>query len=239
MQELDFVTTPLGMMNVQTRRWGGQVWTRNVECILPNLSQTGAIWEDASQPKTFQRVGMTRWVVPIDDTNTLQIGWRHLAPHLDPNGKDRPDLIGPGSIDAEGQDGSRPYAQRQRRPGDYDAQVSQRPIAVHALEHLAQSDRGVAILRRLVRRAIRKGDPATALPADADGITATFCQDTVSTLPIDDIDDRALLRAHGAAVSAAVLASAGRAVSERRDSILRAVEHVARGVPVPALEDVP
>ena len=48
MQEIDFrrdaarhderADAPLG------RRW---LWTRTVECILPNINQTGAIWEDA------------------------------------------------------------------------------------------------------------------------------------------------------------------------------------------------
>ena len=34
------------------------------------------------------------------------------------------------------------YEARQRRPGDYEAQVGQRPIAIHALEHLGATDRG-------------------------------------------------------------------------------------------------
>lgn len=219
-QELDFVATPLGMMNVQTRRWGGMVWTRTVECILPNLNQTGAIWEDAAAEKAFQRVGMTRWVVPVDDTHSLQIGWRHLGPHLDPKGRDRPEAIGLHAIDFEGQDASASYADRQRRPGDYDAQVSQRPIAVHAKEHLASSDRGVAMLRRQLRRAVRGETP---LPAGAR--LATFCQDTVTALP-QIADDRALLRAHGAAVARAVLNSAGLPSAARRDAISAA----ARGV---------
>ncbi|MBT2300237.1 hypothetical protein J7E70_07150 [Variovorax paradoxus] len=49
-------------------------------------------------------------------------------------------------------------------PGDYEAQVSQGAITAHSEEHLASSDRGVAMLRRLLRRqldAIREGrDPA-------------------------------------------------------------------------------
>ncbi|WP_372617695.1 Rieske 2Fe-2S domain-containing protein [Falsiroseomonas sp.] len=224
-QELDFAPTPLGMMNVQTRRWGGMVWTRTVECILPNLNQTGAIWEDAAAEKAFQRVGMTRWVVPVDDTASLQIGWRHLGAHLDPNGKDRPAEIGLGRIDFEGQDASATYADRQRRPGDYDAQVSQRPVAVHALEHLAGSDRGVAMLRRMLRRAVR----AEAKPvAAAGGVLATFCQDTVTGLP-PAADDRALLRAHGAAVARAVLESAGLPREARRAAISAA----ARGTSLP------
>lgn len=207
-QELDFQPTPLGMMNVQSRRWGARVWTRTVECVLPNMNQTGAIWEAARQAKTFQRVGLTRWIVPIDDARSLQIGLRHLAAHLDPDGRDRPEAIGAGSIDFEGQDGEASFADRQRRPGDYDAQVSQRPVAVHAAEHLASTDRGVAMLRRLVRRGLRAHAEAATLPAQASahGAIGTFCQDTISDLPPAD-DDRALLRAHGAAVARAVLES--------------------------------
>ena len=51
--------------------------------------------------------------------------------------------------------GGRDYEQMQRLPGDYEAQISQRPIAVHALEHLGASDRGVTMLRKGVRRGIR------------------------------------------------------------------------------------
>jgi nitrite reductase/ring-hydroxylating ferredoxin subunit len=219
-QELDFMPTPLGMMNVQSRRWGTRVWTRTVECVLPNLNQTGAIWETAGQAKLFQRVGLTRWIVPVDDTNSLQIGWRHLAPHLDPEGKDRPEAIGVGSIDFEGQDEAASFEQRQRRPGDYDAQVSQRPIAVHAAETLASSDRGVAMLRRLLRRALRAH--AAGEGASGPATLGTFCQDTVSDLPPTE-DDRALLRAHGAAVAQALLASADLPPEDRRAAIAQAV----------------
>jgi hypothetical protein len=45
------------------------------------------------------------------------------------------------------------YEDTQRRPGDREAQVSQRPIAVHALEHLATSDMGIVKFRRLVCKA--------------------------------------------------------------------------------------
>jgi hypothetical protein len=36
-----------------------------------------------------------------------------------------------------------------------EAQVSQRPIAIHALEHLASSDRGVIMFRQLLRKAVQ------------------------------------------------------------------------------------
>jgi len=55
-----------------------------------------------------------------------------------------------------GQDASRPYEQRQRVPGDYDAQVSiHGGIARHSLEHLVSTDRGGTMLRNMIRRGIR------------------------------------------------------------------------------------
>jgi phenylpropionate dioxygenase-like ring-hydroxylating dioxygenase large terminal subunit len=39
----------------------------------------------------------------------------------------------------------------QRFPGDWEAQGSQGPITLHSMEHLASSDRGVRMLRRLLR----------------------------------------------------------------------------------------
>ncbi len=51
---------------------------------------------------------------------------------------------------------SRTYEERQRIPGDYDAQVSiHGGIARHGLEHLASTDRGVIMMRNMIRRGIR------------------------------------------------------------------------------------
>ena len=53
--------------------------------------------------------------------------------------------------------------ERQDMPGDYEAQVGQGPISLHSEEHLATSDRGVAMQRRMLERDIRAvmegGDP--------------------------------------------------------------------------------
>ena len=53
--------------------------------------------------------------------------------------------------------------ERQDTPGDYEAQVGQGPISLHSEEHLATSDRGIAMQRRMLEREIRKvmegGDP--------------------------------------------------------------------------------
>lgn len=54
--------------------------------------------------------------------------------------------------------------ERQRAPGDWEAQVGQGPITFHSEEHLASSDRGIAMLRRFFRKQLeivaRGGDPA-------------------------------------------------------------------------------
>ena len=110
-----------------------------------------------------------------------------------------------------GQSDDRPYAERQRHPADFDAQAGQRPIAVHALEHLGAADRGVIMLRRILRegiRAVARGeDPWGTHWADGQRIP-TFTQDTVRRLPSAATPeaDRRLLRATGLDV----LGAAGR-----------------------------
>ena len=47
------------------------------------------------------------------------------------------------------------YEDTQRRPGDKEAQTSQRPVAVHALENLATSDMGIVKFRHLLRKAAK------------------------------------------------------------------------------------
>ena len=210
-QVVEYQETPLGMMNVQTREVGEHVWVRTVDSILPNANQTGAIWEEAEAPKAFQRCATLRWMVPVDDTATRTIGWRFFSERLDPRGQDRPELVGRESIDFVGQtEDERPYEERQRQPGDYEAQVSQRPIAIHALEHRASSDAGVARLRRLLRRRIRELAAGEAVrqpdPFELDAVP-TYCQDTVFPWRGADRPTAEDLRAVGRRVAGAVLGS--------------------------------
>src|SRR5262249_4696215 len=87
----------------------------------------------------------TTWAVPLDDTQTMQIGYYRA-----PEGKEW--RRGTGF----GQDASRSYEERQRVPGDYDAQVSiPGGTARHGLEHLAATDRGIIMMRNMIRRGIR------------------------------------------------------------------------------------
>ena len=231
MQEIEYRETPLGMINIQTRLWNAHYWTRLTDSILPNGNQTGAIWEAADRRKVFQRAAMLRWMVPVDDTRTMTIGWRFFRPELDPLGLGDPGKVGKQSIDFIGQTAEeRSGEARQRAPGDYEVQVSQRPIAVHALENLATSDRGVAMLRRLIRRGVRglaaETAPRTMAPG-AHGRVATYCQDTVWPAPAAAAIGPEALRSFGATVADVLLATAHEAPESRRAALAAALS--ARG----------
>lgn len=181
--ELSYVETPIGSIYVATRRVDGNAWARSVEIVLPNIQQVAPIWETGKIEHGFVGPMMTRWVVPIDNTNTMFVEFRHIPDDLEGvppwwHGRDEmlPQQLPESDV----------YEESQRRPGDYEAQVSQRPIAVHALENLATSDRGVTMFRRQVKRGIdsvRRNEPPQA-PASAPGeMVPTYCNDTVVAVP--------------------------------------------------------
>ena len=182
MPELEFVETPVGMIYIATRRVGHNLWARMVEAVLPNLQQVAPIWEDGHLEHPFSGPMMSRWIVPVDDTNTMFIELRHVSETegVTPVWWADRNIMLPGQLAAES------YEDGQQHPGDYEAQVSQRPIAVHGLEHLAATDRGVSMFRNLVRRGMRAvaagSDPA-GLCRDADAVIPTYCNDTIVRVP--------------------------------------------------------
>ena len=155
------------MVYTAARRVGDNIWVRMVEAVLPNLQQVSPIWEDGQHPHGFGGPMMSRWIVPIDDTNTMFIEFRHIAeaedatPPTPPWWGDRNVML-PAQLPDEGAT----HEDRQRRPGDYDAQVTQRPVAVHGLEHLGVTDRGIIMFRRRLRKGIeattQRQDPGRA-----------------------------------------------------------------------------
>ena len=86
---------------------------------------------------------MSRWIVPVDDTNTMFIEFRHVSETegVTPAWWADRTIMLPGQLAADS------YEAGQRQPGDYEAQVSQRPIAIHGLEHIGATDRGVMMFR--------------------------------------------------------------------------------------------
>ena len=220
---VEWVRTPLGMMNINVRRWGENIWVRTTESIMANMNQFGALWESAEEEKYFYRVSNTRWMRPIDDTHMEMVGWRHINKEVDPNGRSDRDKIGFGRTDVMGHtEEERPYEERQRHPGDYEAMMSQGPITVHALENLNATDTGVAMLRTLIRRgiaAVSDGKKYISPPRDKQGIIPTFAQDTVLHLPPREENDDEFIRIVGSKVAQVVVDSADVNPAERRAEI--------------------
>ena len=196
--ELDFLETPIGMIYVATRRVGDNVWARMVEAVLPNLQQVAPIWETGKKERAFSGPMMSRWLVPMDDTHTMFIELRHLGEGDDEIPEwwlDRGQML-PGQIAMD------TYEESQRHPGDYEAQVSQRAIAVHGLEHLSATDRGISMFRNQVRRgikAVRDGKNPMGLCRDDGAVIPTFCNNTVMHMPAaaGEAADKQMMRTAG------------------------------------------
>jgi phenylpropionate dioxygenase-like ring-hydroxylating dioxygenase large terminal subunit len=196
--ELDWRVTEAGMVYIATRRIGDLIWVRVCDFLPPNVHQFTRELEAATVPKEGSRPIIVRWAVPNDDATTTNFELAQVDPAW---GLSAEDVARAGF----GQSDDRPYAERQRHPADFDAQSSQRPIAVHALEHLGAADRGVVMLRRIVRdgiRAVARGDAPWGTHWREGQIVRTFTQDTVRPVPpAATVEaDRRLLRATGLTV---------------------------------------
>ena len=149
--EWDWMETPVGMVYIDTRRQADRVWVRVADFLLPNIHQFPPNADPMALRNSINRPQATTWAVPLDDTHTMQIGYQRA-----PEGRE----VRRGS--GFGQDGKRSYEERQRVPGDYDAQISiHGGTARHGLEHLAATDRGIIMMRNMIRRgisAVRNGE---------------------------------------------------------------------------------
>jgi hypothetical protein len=195
---IEFHESASGDFYTNARRVDDIVWIRVHDHIAPSFTQNGAHFPVPDGPRYFGRCGLSRWVTPIDDTNTMVIAWRHFRDGDDPKGLTDKSQVGFGKTDFYGQDPDRSYEQRQRDPGDYDAWVSQGPRNVHARENLAFTDRGVAKARRLLRNAIRAlaaGEPIQHPTDNISGEIPTYGGDTMLRIRLQDgRDDGAVLK---------------------------------------------
>lgn len=196
--DMQWIDTPTGMIYITTRREGDLVWTRSNDIILPNLGQVGYVLEGGNRLKNFGnvgRVGITRWTTPVDNENCKVIGWRHFHTDQNPDGLHNDEECGLETVDFFGQTGERPYAERQRLPGDFDAQVSQGAVANHNTEHLTACDQGVMRLRRNLRKELKRvaaGERLRKSPLRLpNGTVPTYCHDTVIRLAGINADNEA------------------------------------------------
>jgi nitrite reductase/ring-hydroxylating ferredoxin subunit len=168
--EIDFVTTPISVQYIRNATLpNGNRFHRIGEVFVPNYrslpSQTPEGDALIKEPGRF--IG---WWVPVDDSHCIGF---HIEALPVVDGKAE------GSVWAEAVPGlsnsnvppPQTYEDTQRRPGDREAQTSQRPIAVHALEHLATSDMGIVRFRRLLRQAaeaVQRGEDPPGIVRDAE-----------------------------------------------------------------------
>ena len=216
-----------GIMFVSNRRNPDNqtFWVRTIELNFPNFVQFGALYPAARRHR-HSTVALTRWHVPVDNTNMIMFGWRHFNDEVDPEGQGNEIDCGYDKIDfLEGQTGSRTYEEGQRAPGDWEALCSQRPIAIHALENPGYSDTGVYHLRKLLRELVRGKVPADTTRTIGEGGKDTlhiYTQDAVLNVPKrPDVDDRELMRSFGRQVLE-IMMEADSLPSDQRDAHVRA-----------------
>ena len=199
---MEWVETPIGMAYLTVRRWKDWLYLRVNDMILPNVVRVAGI-EDAEGETVFDRRGAAlNWVVPVDDTNTINIGFGDIDKNLVLEGRDSYTdrmkrqgayTVGAGDV---GQTGEPSYEDRQKAPGDWDAWVSQGPINSHARENLGSTDQFVATLRRRLRndiRALKNGTEPTAWKTKNGMPIHTNAGDTILHIPRRNQDDRQLI----------------------------------------------
>jgi nitrite reductase/ring-hydroxylating ferredoxin subunit len=121
---------------------GGRTLRRITEVMFPNLR---VVASPILKPGKIDHIGFT---VPVDDTH-----YRIFNVMIANEPGEKPPR---GSL-YEGKRWSElTETEHQRLPGDYEAQVGQGPIAFHSDEHLATSDKGVMMCRRMLAQQIKR-----------------------------------------------------------------------------------
>lgn len=150
--KINFENTDLGVRyQVIKDLPNGNRLVRYAELVHPNILLVPNIHEKGTEPKSKERCTEITWTVPVDNEHLT--AFSIVCWPLE-NGKPKEKWL-PGTdvrieVRPAGQT-QRSYEERQRKPDDQEAQEGQRPIAIHALERLAPSDRGIVMLRRQIR----------------------------------------------------------------------------------------
>jgi nitrite reductase/ring-hydroxylating ferredoxin subunit len=136
MPEISWAYTESGIKTMSRRKTDdGKTLLRIVEGVLPNVRLV---------PDTvISRSGKCEsvsWLLPVDDTHYILYGAIRKTPGWE-RGFTRPGGKSWAEMTAQ---------EHQRFPDDYEAQTGQGPITLHSEEHLATTDQGVVMLRRLM-----------------------------------------------------------------------------------------
>ena len=214
-----------GILYAHARRTGDLLRLRFHDYVLPNLAQNGGMFQVMEEPKIFGRTSLTKWVVPLDDTNSRKFGWRHFNDKDEVLRQGSRDNVGWETVDFYGQTAHRSYEERQRNPGDWEAWTSQGPMNVHRREYLGTTDTGVAMLRARLRkdiRAVAKGKSINLVNGTSEEPFRTYGGDTVLLLPPKQ-DDRKYIENVMNTVMDIYEASEKHPISERIDNIKREI----------------
>ncbi len=137
MPKVDFFETEEGVCYTAVRELeDGRLVDRISSWLMPNIM---------SVPDIGLKPGFSSgisWVVPVDDSHYVQAFVMKMP-------KDAPSF----GISLGGKRwGEMTEEEHQRVPGDYEAQAGQGPISLHSEEHLATSDRGVIMQRKMLMK---------------------------------------------------------------------------------------
>lgn len=170
------------------------------------------------------------------------LGFRHFNSTVDPDGLGSEEDCGYDKIDfLEGQVGNRSYEEGQRAPGDWEAIVSQRKIAVHSLEHPGSSDIGVYLCRRLLRDIVKGKTAPDPLFEELVGKGRTlplYSQDSVLNIPeLPQAEDRKQILAVGKKVMDILRSADTLADAAARDAHIRHQLDLLDGTVVVAQEE--
>jgi hypothetical protein len=152
-----------GVMYRAERQTPSGPLTRITQTLLPNVRIVPSIELTPGQGREVA------WLVPVDSHHHRSFGVARVR-------KDEEPLYSRRSRMAT-HDGKTWWemseAEHKKNPDDYEAQSSQGAIPAHSDEHLATSDKGVVMLRRMLAQQIRTvqegGNPLGAEP-QADGL---------------------------------------------------------------------
>jgi phenylpropionate dioxygenase-like ring-hydroxylating dioxygenase large terminal subunit len=142
MPDVRFEQTGRGIRSLQFRDLGGGKTHRRItEAVLPTIRAVAS-----PRAETDGSCSLLGWVLPIDDTS-FRIFSAGRVREVGALGRIRSHFNGRLWHELS-------EDEHFRFPGDYEAQVSQGPITLHSDEHLVTSDKGVGMLRRLLRQQI-------------------------------------------------------------------------------------
>ncbi len=167
--DAEFAITTRGV-EVRTRRpmEDGRILFRISEAVLPTVRAVA----NPFAPRLDEPVTALGWVMPIDDTHfriytagrTREKGVLFPVPEsVRRNFRNAPSWF---DMSEE---------ERRARPGDWEAQTGQGPITLHSEEHLATSDVGLVMVRRLFDEQLR------AIASGEDPINVSFDPGTAPT----------------------------------------------------------